>query len=459
MWKIDKVFEFDYGHRVWSQTLIPEYCGNEGTKCVCRHLHGHRGHVQVFLSGKALEAGMVTDFKHLGWLKKFLDEFVDHKFIIDSHDPMYKKMVSTTAAPCVKCSEIVLGNFCSCCGTRNMKYEPKPLEPIFVPGTKHLAGYRLPAMEQISNTADAEVQNGYLVVDFVPTSENLAKWLFDIVQSKMHLIGVQTHKIEWFETPKSRAAYVGQDLNNGLEINPAGSKLDSATSTGNTGDTKISDIIRNRILNSGARYFSNDNISRFISSAEEYRRLEIEIAKNFENVLRSMVVDLEKDHNVCDTPKRIAKMYVREVFGGRYLPQPSATSFPNAMSYKSLYIVGPISIRSTCAHHFQNIVGKCWIGILPGDDVIGLSKFNRNVDWIASRPQIQEEMTVQIADFILHETKAKGVVVLVDASHLCVVHRGVKEHTSNMKTFANRGEHISEEKFVVLLAQPNHSRM
>ena len=126
-------------------------------------------------------------------------------------------------------------------------------------------------------------------------------------------------------------------------------------------------------------------------------------------------------------------MYVRETFGGRYAPPPKVTSFPN-MGYKSLYTSGPISIRSTCAHHFQNIVGRCWIGIVPNGEVIGLSKFNRIVHHIAERPQIQEEMTTEIANQLQKFAKTPHIAVVVKAEHHCMTHRGVKEHESDMTT-------------------------
>jgi GTP cyclohydrolase I len=109
------------------------------------------------------------------------------------------------------------------------------------------------------------------------------------------------------------------------------------------------------------------------------------------------------------------------------------------MKFLQAGITGPIKIRSTCAHHFQPIVGNAWVGIYPGKDVIGLSKFNRLVDWVASRPQIQEEMTVQVADTIEEETRAEGVAVVIKAEHMCLTHRGVKEHESDMTTSVMRG--------------------
>jgi GTP cyclohydrolase I len=131
-------------------------------------------------------------------------------------------------------------------------------------------------------------------------------------------------------------------------------------------------------------------------------------------------------------------MFVHEIFSGRYLPPPRITSFPN-MGYRSLYTTGPISIRSTCAHHFQNIVGKCWVGILPDTEVIGLSKFNRIVHWIARRPQIQEEMTTEIAQALQDYAKTSNVAVIVKAEHHCMTSRGVREHENDMVTAIMEG--------------------
>ena len=197
-------------------------------------------------------------------------------------------------------------------------------------------------------------------------------------------------------------------------------------------ETNISEIIRNRILEAQARFHSNDNISDFISE-EEIEMLVDEVAEQMQGVLSSLVIDTENDHNTQDTARRVAKMYIKETFSGRYRPVPKVTAFPN-MGYKSLYTTGPISIRSTCAHHFQNIVGKCWVGIFPEEEVIGLSKFNRLVHHICERPQIQEEMTTQIAEALRKYAKTDHVAVLVKAEHHCMTHRGVREHESDMTT-------------------------
>ena len=167
-------------------------------------------------------------------------------------------------------------------------------------------------------------------------------------------------------------------------------------------ETPISKKIKERIKKAGKRFHSNDNISEYIEDGE-MDLLQEEVQEKLQGVLDSLVIDTENDHNTNETAKRVAKMYIRETFGGRFKPAPRVTSFPN-MGYKSMYTSGPISIRSTCAHHFQNIVGKAWVGIIPNGEVIGLSKFNRIVHHIVERPQIQEEM------------------------------RGVREHESDMTT-------------------------
>ncbi len=201
--------------------------------------------------------------------------------------------------------------------------------------------------------------------------------------------------------------------------------------------SNISETIKNRILQAGDSFFANHNISKHIQPGE-LEQLEAEVAEQFEGVLQRLVIDTDHDHNTNGTARRVAKMFVREIFGGRYQPMPRVTSFPN-MGYESLYTTGPISIRSTCAHHFQNIVGNCWVGVLPEGEVIGLSKFNRIVHWIAQRPQIQEEMTTEIAEALKEYAKTPNVAVIVKAEHHCMTQRGVREHESDMTTAVMHG--------------------
>jgi len=200
----------------------------------------------------------------------------------------------------------------------------------------------------------------------------------------------------------------------------------------------ISDKIKTRIIKSGKSFLCNDNISEFIKPGEK-ELLQEEVAEKVEALLRSLIIDIDNDHNTQDTARRVSKMFCEEIFTGRYDEPPKITAFPNVTEYDQLYVTGPITIRSTCAHHWMPIVGRAYIGVYPGTKVIGLSKFNRIVDWIASRPQIQEELSEMIADKIELETEAQGVAVLVQAEHMCMTHRGVREHESDMTTAVMRG--------------------
>ena len=194
----------------------------------------------------------------------------------------------------------------------------------------------------------------------------------------------------------------------------------------------ISEQIAQRLKKDGATYRCNDNISKYIKDGE-IDLLQKELEEKVQGMLETLVIDTENDHNTQETARRVAKMMLKETFGGRYSPMPKVTSFPN-MGYKSMYTSGPISVRSTCAHHFQNIVGNAWVGIIPNGEVIGLSKFNRIVHHIAERPQIQEEMTTQIAEALQEYAKTTNIAVVVKAEHHCMTHRGVKEHESDMTT-------------------------
>jgi len=203
-------------------------------------------------------------------------------------------------------------------------------------------------------------------------------------------------------------------------------------------DTKFSDELRKRMTTIKHKHFANDTIFAYLDPGD-VKLIECEVAEAFEDVLKALVINTTDDHNTKATAHRVAKMFVHEIFRGRYYPPPEVTSFPNAKEYDQIYVSGPMSINSTCAHHFQPITGQAYVGVFPGKKVVGLSKFNRIVDWIASRPQIQEEMTEQIADMVEKETEAQGVAVVIKAEHFCMTARGVKEHESEMMTSVVRG--------------------
>ena len=204
-------------------------------------------------------------------------------------------------------------------------------------------------------------------------------------------------------------------------------------------ETPISKVIAAELRKAGANFKANDNISDFLTK-DRLDELQIELEDAVQNVLDTLVIDTENDHNTQGTAARVAKMFLREVYRGRYTPPPAITDFPNDKKLDEMYVTGPITVRSACSHHLVPIVGKCWIGVIPGDRVIGLSKFNRIVDWIAARPQIQEELVVQIADFIEKEISPIGLAVIVEATHMCMTWRGVRETMeATMTTSVMRG--------------------
>jgi GTP cyclohydrolase I len=153
-----------------------------------------------------------------------------------------------------------------------------------------------------------------------------------------------------------------------------------------------------------------------------------------------LLVDVAMDHNTRETAKRVARMYVREVFAGRYTPAPSTTDFPNAKHLDQMYTLGPIAVRSACSHHLVPIVGRLWVAVIPGERVIGISKFVRLARWVMSRPHIQEEAAVMLADELESRIAPRGIAVAMQAEHLCMTWRGVQETETQMMTTVLRGE-------------------
>lgn len=178
-WIISKSIEFAYGHRVHTQKLNGEYSAD--LKSACRHCHGHEGKVDVFLTADTLDnTGMITDFRHLEWFKKWINEYVDHRFILDKNDPLFNQMI---------------GN-------------DKTLIPVMIPDSLDIAGWSIDLSFLQENTPEFEYFEGFLIVDFVPTSENLSKWVAGIVGPKMKKLNVDVQRIEWNETPKSKAVFI-----------------------------------------------------------------------------------------------------------------------------------------------------------------------------------------------------------------------------------------------------------
>ncbi|HCX81742.1 MAG: GTP cyclohydrolase [Curvibacter sp. RIFCSPHIGHO2_12_FULL_63_18] len=209
--------------------------------------------------------------------------------------------------------------------------------------------------------------------------------------------------------------------------------------------TPVSVKIRERLLASRKRFNANDNIAPFIEPGELELLLD-EVEEKMKGVLSSLVIDTEHDHNTDNTARRVAKMYVNEVFRGRYVPAPSITEFPNVGHLNELMIVGPITVRSACSHHFCPVIGKIWIGVMPNEhtNVIGLSKYARLAEWIMGRPQIQEEAVVQLADLIQEKTQPDGLAIVMEASHYCMAWRGVKDMDSKMINSVMRGVFLKD---------------
>ena len=224
--------------------------------------------------------------------------------------------------------------------------------------------------------------------------------------------------------------------------------------------TPVSVKIRERLLAARKRFNANDNIADFIEPGELEKLLD-EVTVKMEGVLDSLVIDTERDHNTKDTARRVAKMYVGEVFKGRYVNPPAITEFPNAERLNELMIVGPITVRSACSHHFCPVIGTLWIGVLPNEhtNVIGLSKYARVAEWIMGRPQIQEEAVVQLADLIQAKTKPDGLAIVMEATHYCVAWRGVKDLDSKMINSVMRGVFLKDanlrREFLSLIPRKN----
>ena len=163
-------------------------------------------------------------------------------------------------------------------------------------------------------------------------------------------------------------------------------------------------------------------------------------------MLESLVIDTEGDRNIASTACRVAKMYVNEVFKGRYAAAPAITEFPNVERLNELMIVGPITVRSACSHHFCPVMGKLWIGVMPNErtNVIGLSKYARLAEWVMGRPQIQEEAVVQLADLIQQKTRPDGLALVMQATHFCMAWRGVKDVDSKMINSVMRGVFLTQ---------------
>ncbi len=218
----------------------------------------------------------------------------------------------------------------------------------------------------------------------------------------------------------------------------------------------VSERIRRRLQRGASRFHANDNIAHAIESGEIEQLID-EVAVRMQGVLESLVIDTQSDHNTQETARRVARMYVTEVFRGRYFPAPTVTEFPNAERLNELMIVGPVNVRSACSHHFCPIMGRIWIGLMPNEhsNLIGLSKYVRLTNWIMTRPQIQEEAITQVAELLMNKVSPDGLAVVMEADHFCMHWRGVKDENAKMINSVMRGsflkDHTLRREFLSLI--------
>jgi GTP cyclohydrolase I len=194
-----------------------------------------------------------------------------------------------------------------------------------------------------------------------------------------------------------------------------------------------------------ASRMSNESVG-VLGPAEKAAMIDAAAGK-LEELFDILQLDTKNDHNMQETPIRVARMLVEDLMWGRYSEPPSVTEFENVERYDQLLVTGPIEVRSTCAHHLMPIVGHAVIGVLPSPDgkIIGLSKYDRIVHYFSARLQIQEELVAQIGKYIMDVTKPRGLAVRISAAHLCRTHRGVRASLdSRMVNSAFYGEFLTD---------------
>ena len=168
------------------------------------------------------------------------------------------------------------------------------------------------------------------------------------------------------------------------------------------------------------------------------------IEKNFREIMNILGLDLN-DESLRDTPKRVAKMYVKEIFSGLNPDsKPQPTLFENKFKFNEMLVERNITIYSYCEHHFVPIIGKAHIAYFPKNHVIGLSKLNRIAQYYAKRPQVQERLTIQIANELKDTLQTDDVAVIIDADHLCVASRGVNDVNSSTITSSYQGKFLND---------------
>jgi GTP cyclohydrolase I len=203
---------------------------------------------------------------------------------------------------------------------------------------------------------------------------------------------------------------------------------------------KCNEMIRKAMHEDGKRFWAGDNISEFVNE-KLLAELVDEATVAFESVLDCLLIDRENDPNSHGTARRLAKMYFYEIMAGRYSPAPSATAFPNDSDdrYAGMLVVRS-ELKSMCSHHHQPVTGVAYIGIIPGQKVIGLSKYARIAQWCARRGTLQEELCNDIAREIVKATESEDVAVYLEAEHGCCTNRGIMAHSSLTQTTVLKGQ-------------------
>ena len=209
----------------------------------------------------------------------------------------------------------------------------------------------------------------------------------------------------------------------------------------------ITKEITARLIASKKRFHANDNISEFIKEGE-LELLEKELTEKFEEVLTTLIIDTQTDPNSKGTAKRLARMYLDEVMWGRYFPPPKVAAFPNDGSHGTAPYKGMLVVRaelnSMCSHHHQPVTGVAFIGIIPGDKVIGLSKYVRVAQHCARRGTLQEELCGDIANAIMKATQSGDVAVYIEAEHGCCTNRGIMAKSSLTQTTVLHGDFLND---------------
>lgn len=211
-------------------------------------------------------------------------------------------------------------------------------------------------------------------------------------------------------------------------------------------DAKADDFKRN------LRILSDDDISLGKETPLRSNAFELsnrakidDIAWHFGEIMKTLGLDIEDD-SLRDTPLRVAKMYVNEIFSGLNPEnKPSITLFENKYNYNQMLVEKNIKVHSFCEHHFVPIIGKAHVAYVSNGHVIGLSKINRIVDYYARRPQVQERLTEQIAEELKKSLHTEDIAVLIEADHMCVTLRGIKDEGSSTTTSSFHGKFLEEK--------------